>query len=154
MRSETAAPRCHPCKLRAAARARIGLLVTWLVDTQNVGAKPFPDFTVRTVRTASSDSERTLDISLCLQHENTGTSTPVDAIFVCPARHPRLSDLDLFLSDSPASVLSDYYVDSLQPCLLMAGQQVSVPPSRSVLFVQNRRRSTANGPRHAVLVDL
>ena len=113
--------------------------VGWLVDTQNVGAKQFPDLTVQT---ASSGSQWELDVSLCLQHENTDTSTPDDALFVCKARHPKLSDLDRFLSDSQASVLYDYYVDSLQPCLLMAGQPVTTPPSRAVFLAENRRNET------------
>ena len=58
------------------------------------------------------------------------------SIFICHAQYPRHQDLSLFLSPSQASVLYDYYVDSLQPCLLTKGHEIATPPTRKHFLEQ------------------
>lgn len=58
------------------------------------------------------------------------------SIFICHAHFPRTQDLSRFLSPSQASVLYDYYIDSLRPCLLTKGHGISTPPSRKRFLEQ------------------
>ena len=52
--------------------------------------------------------------------------------FVCQAQHPTDAQLREMLSPAEADVLYSYYVDSLQPCLLLnAGVVPQRPPSRT-----------------------
>ena len=107
-----------------------------------------PDLRVRTV---STGARWVLDMSRCLGGPGLASlqstaDRPIDLAgatdnhdintriseFVCQAQHPTSAQLRAMLSPSEAGVLYDYYVDSLQPCLLLnAGVIPRRPPARA-----------------------
>ncbi len=106
------------------------------VHTVSTGARWVRDMSAclggRGLASLQSTADRPIDLggATDLHDVNTRISE-----FVCQAQHPTDAQLRAMLSPSQAGVLYDYYVDSLQPCLLLNAGVVPVRPPKRDVFV-------------------
>ncbi len=144
----------HPKGLGAPARIALyerSTNLQWDSFAPQSPASFRPDLRVHTV---STGEQWVLDMSKCLGGLGLASlqsmaDRPIDLAgatdihdvntriseFVCQAQHPTDAQLRAMLSPGEAGVLYSYYIDSLQPCLLLnAGVVPRRPPSR-VAFV-------------------
>ena len=160
----------HPTPLGAAARVALYERSTtkqWDTFAPTTPAAFRPDLRVHTV---STGAQWVRDMSKCLGGKGLASlqstaDRPIDLAgasdihdvntriseFVCQAQHPTDAQLRAMLSPSEANVLYDYYVDSLQPCLLLNGGVVPVRPPSRAAFVSTYS-STSWSPYDASVV--
>ena len=141
----------HPVPLTRAQRVALYEQYSernWDQLAQLSPSTPRPDLRVQTV---STGNQWALDMAACLREQgitqflvtadgsvnltqSPGFSSGITGLpqIVCTARHPNTRYLAYFLSDSQLSVLYDYYVEFLEPCLLMhAGGRLGHVPTRA-----------------------
>ncbi len=125
----------------------------WDQIAQLSPSTPRPDLRVRTV---STGNQWALDMAACLREQGiTQFSVTADGSIdlsqspgftsglvglpqiICTAQHPNTRYLAVFLSDSQLSVLYDYYVNFLRPCLTMhTGAPLARVPSRRAFIAR------------------
>ena len=161
----------HPKALGAQARVALyerSTSLQWEQFAPTSSAAFRPDLRVHTV---STGVQWVRDMSKCLGGKGLASlqstaDRPIDLAgasdihdvntriseFICQAEHPTDAQLRAMLSPSEAGVLFDYYVDSLQPCLLLNGGVVPARPPSRVAFVSTYS-STSWSPYDVSSVD-